>query len=133
MTKPERDTPPGHTKPPINVSKNREGAAKLALIVDPRKLPKNAQLVLLISAALAFIIMMVDPEPMSTVSIVALFSIGAFAETRREDDPDEQRSLSQIYDRAFSHVVWLAVSMLPIIFLAIGLRRLFSLYVVPVE
>jgi hypothetical protein len=109
--------------------KDERPAAKQPTKFDPRKLPKNAQGVLLISIALTFAAMMLDPEPLSSVVLIALISIGAFAETRRTDAPNETRTLGQIYDRALIHALWLAASILPTVFLGIGVRRLLGLYV----
>ncbi len=128
MTDRQREIPPGHTKPPIVVSKDKTLAAKPKFNFDPRKLPKNAQYVLMISAALAFALMLLDPDPMSGVDLVALISLGAFAEARREEGPIKKPTLGHLYDRALSHALWLAVSMLPFIFLGIGVRRLLGLY-----
>lgn len=127
MSKPEREIPPGHTKPPMRPAPFPPDKSEWSW-PDPRKLSRQAQLVLVFAALASVGFVLIDPEPLSGVAMVAVISVAAFAEARRGEASVEKVTLGSIYDRALGHAVWVAAAVWPITMLAIWLRNLIGLH-----
>jgi len=125
MKKDQQKIPPGHTKPPIRAPRVVNNAKTLSLAIDPRKLPRPAQLILLIAFAGTGVALLMDPEPLSLIVLICLLCVGAFGEAMHDkrDAKKPAKTIGQYFDRGLANMLWVGASVLPILLCGLWVRR----------